>query len=56
LKLTFPTDGTVRLFGKDYKDNETAIYNKIGSIIETPGFYGNLTGYENLYILARLRG
>jgi ABC-2 type transport system ATP-binding protein/bacitracin transport system ATP-binding protein len=56
LKLTFPTDGTVRLFGKDYKGNEAAIYSKIGSIIETPGFYGNLTGYENLHILAKLRG
>lgn len=56
LKLTFPTDGAVRLFGKDYKDNEAGIYSKIGSIIETPGFYGNLTGYENLHILAELRG
>ena len=56
LKLTFPTDGAVRLFGKDYKDNAVALYRKIGSIIETPGFYGNLTGHENLQILAKLRG
>lgn len=56
LKLTFPTDGAIRLFGKDYKDNEEAIYSKIGLIIETPGFYGNITEYENLYILAKLWG
>jgi bacitracin transport system ATP-binding protein len=56
LQLTFPTDGSIRLFGKDYKDNAAILYNKIGSIIETPGFYGNLTGYENLQIIARLRG
>lgn len=32
------------------------LYSKVGSIIETPGFYSNLTGYENLQILAKLRG
>ena len=32
------------------------IYPKIGSIIETPGFYENLTAYENLEIIAKLRG
>ena len=32
------------------------IYPKIGSIIETPGFYENLTAYENLKIIAKLRG
>ena len=28
----------------------------IGAIIETPGFYPNLTGTENLEIFAKLRG
>lgn len=56
LKLTTPTDGNIRLFDKDYKENSKEIYPRIGSIIETPGFYENLTGKENLEILARLRG
>jgi bacitracin transport system ATP-binding protein len=56
LQLVSPTDGTIRLFGKDCRGNASALYNKIGSIIETPGFYGNLTGYENLQIIAKLRG
>lgn len=56
LQLVSPTDGTIRLFGKDCRGNAAALYNKIGSIIETPGFYGNLTGYENLQIIAKLRG
>lgn len=55
LQLSFPTDGNIRLFGKSYKENTATLYNKIGSIIETPGFYSNLTGHENLQILAKLR-
>lgn len=56
LQLAFPTGGNILLFGHNYKENVTSLYSKIGSIIETPGFYSNLTGYENLQILAKLRG
>lgn len=56
LNLARPTSGTIRLFGEDYKKQPAKTYRRIGSIIETPGFYDNLTGYENLKILARLRG
>lgn len=56
LQLVYPTEGTIRLFGTDYKVSMRTNYGKIGSIIETPGFYSNLTGYENLQILAKLRG
>ena len=56
LQLSFPTEGNIRLFGKSYKENTATLYNKIGSIIEIPGFYSNLTGHENLQILAKLRG
>lgn len=54
LQLVYPTNGTIQFFGTSNK--ESAIYGKIGSIIETPGFYNNLTGSENLKILACLRG
>ena len=56
LNLSKPSSGEIYLFGKDYKKNKKEIYSKIGSIIETPGFYENLTGYENLKILSHLRG
>lgn len=56
LQLAYKTDGIIRLFGKNYEEDVRTLYNKIGSIIETPGFYNNLTGSENLQILARLRG
>lgn len=56
LQLVQPTNGSIYLFGEDYEVNKKGIYGKIGSIIETPGFYENLTAYENLEILSRLRG
>lgn len=56
LNLTYKTSGEIKLFGKNINDNMKESYSKIGSIIESPGFYGNLTGKENLKILAKLRG
>lgn len=56
LNLSNPTRGAINLFGEDYKKNPLKTYRRIGSIIETPGFYENLTGRENLQLLARLRG
>ena len=56
LGLTTITSGDAFLFGKPVKGNQKEIYPRIGSIIETPGFYPNLTGYENLNYFAKLKG
>ena len=56
LGLTPITSGEVDVFGQNIKGHEKRIYPRIGAIIETPGFYPNLTGTENLQIFARLRG
>lgn len=56
LGLTSITSGEVDVFGRNIKGNEKYIYPRIGAIIETPGFYPNLTGTENLEIFAKLRG
>ena len=56
LGLTKPTDGEIKIYSKDIQGNEKKIYPRIGNLIESPGFYPNLTGTENLKILARLRG
>lgn len=56
LNLVYPSGGEILLFGKDPRKYSKEIYSKIGSIIETPGFYENLTAYENLKIIAKLRG
>ncbi len=56
LGLTSITSGEADVFGKNIKGQEKRVYPRIGAIIETPGFYPNLTGTENLDIFAKLRG
>ncbi|MDE7425595.1 MAG: ABC transporter ATP-binding protein [Lachnospiraceae bacterium] len=56
LNLVQPTSGTISIFNEDYLKCPLKTYRKIGALIETPCFYENLTGTENLKILARLRG
>lgn len=56
LGLTAPTYGDAEIFGKPFQGNEKKILPRIGSLIESPGFYPNLTATENLKIFARLRG
>ena len=56
LGLTTPTTGKIKIFGKNLRENEKKILPRIGSLIESPGFYPNLTATENLKIFADLRG
>lgn len=56
LGLTQPTSGEIRLWGEPLQGNERRILPRIGSLIESPGFYANLTATENLRIFATLRG
>ena len=55
LNLTSVTSGNAYIFGKSISEKHKEIYPRIGSIIETPGFYPHLSGHENLKIFARLR-
>ncbi len=56
LGLTQPTSGEVIIWGKPLQANEKKLLPRIGSLIESPGFYPNLTATENLRIFATLRG
>ena len=56
LNLVRPSGGTFFLFGRQNAGPDKQNYRRIGSVIETPAFYENLTARENLEILARLRG
>ncbi len=56
LGLTQPTSGEVTIWGKPLRTNEKKLLPRIGSLIESPGFYPNLTATENLRIFATLRG
>lgn len=56
LALTEPSSGEVYIFEKPLKGNEKKTLPRIGSLIDSPGFYPNLTATENLEIFAKLRG
>lgn len=56
LGLTKPTCGEIKILGKSLQGNEKKLLPRIGSLIESPGFYPNLTGTENLHVFATLRG
>jgi bacitracin transport system ATP-binding protein len=56
LGLTQPTSGEITIWGKPLASNEKKLLPRIGSLIESPGFYPNLTATENLRIFATLRG
>lgn len=50
LGLSFPTSGEIELFGKKDEAGIVRMRNKIGSIIEAPSLYPDLTAYQNLEI------
>ena len=57
LGLIRPDSGTIEILGKKMNPkNRFAINKKTGSLIESPGFYGHLTGQENLEIIAKYKG
>lgn len=56
LGLTRQTGGSFMIDGKKYPDDRVEILKEIGSFIEAPAFYGNLSGEENLEIIQRILG
>lgn len=54
LGLIKPTKGRVKIFGMDLTKNRINILRKVGSMVEAPSYYGNLTAYENLQVTAEL--
>lgn len=57
LGLVRPTAGDIRVLGKSMDSkNRLAVLRQVGSLIESPSYYGHLTGEENLRIVQTLRG
>ena len=56
LGLARPTSGTVEIFDQSLASNQGSILPRIGSLIESPSFYGHLTGPENLDLVRRIKG
>ena len=56
LGLTAPTKGSFEIDGKQFPNDRLSILKEVGSFIESPSFYANLTGRENLDIIRRILG
>lgn len=56
LGLTRPTSGSFVIDGMKYPENRMQILKEMGSFIEAPAFYGNLSGEENLDIVRKILG
>lgn len=53
--LIHPSDGDFRLFGKHPKE-DPFIYRRIGTLIEEPGIYKNMTALQNMHVKALAMG
>ena len=57
LGLVLPTAGSISVFGKEVNGhNRLDMLKQVGSLIESPSYYGHLTGEENLKVVQTLRG
>ena len=54
--LIRPTSGTINLFGMDLKTHPMKILSRMGSIVEKPDFYVNLSARKNLKLFAMISG
>jgi ABC-2 type transport system ATP-binding protein len=56
LGLVRPTRGRVLLFGRDVAKHSLEVLRRMGAIVETPAFYENFSGWDNLRIFAAMSG
>jgi lantibiotic transport system ATP-binding protein len=57
LGLVHPTQGNINVFDETITaKNRMDMLKHVGSLIESPSYYGHLTGEENLHIFQTLRG
>jgi ABC-2 type transport system ATP-binding protein len=54
LGLIKPTEGKSYLFGKSIEKHSIDLLRKVGSMVESPSYYGNLTAKENLEITRKI--
>jgi ABC-2 type transport system ATP-binding protein len=55
LGLIKPSGGTIKIFGENLNKHRPTILERTGSLIESPSYYGHLTGLENMKVMQRLR-
>ncbi|WP_440896694.1 ABC transporter ATP-binding protein [Amphibacillus sp. Q70] len=55
LGLIKPSEGDIQVFGKNLRKARSSILQNTGSLVESPSYYGHLTGLENMLVMKRLR-
>lgn len=56
LGLVRPTSGRVLLFGCDMAKHSLRVLGRVGAVVESPAFYENFSGWDNLRIFAAMSG
>lgn len=56
LGLIRPTSGEINVFNQPLVKNRMEILRRVGALVESPSYYGHLTGRENLEVTRRLLG
>ncbi|GAA0340194.1 ABC transporter ATP-binding protein [Bacillus carboniphilus] len=56
LGLMKPSEGNITIFGKDLVKNRMSILRDIGSLVESPSYYGHLNAIENLECVRKIIG
>ena len=56
LGLTEPTEGFATIAGRDCTRDPIGVKRSVGYLPDNVGFYGDMTGRENLYFTGRLNG
>jgi ABC-2 type transport system ATP-binding protein len=55
MNLIRPTEGAVLLFGRNVNQGPETL-RRVGALVESPSFYGYLSGWDNLKVLGRTAG
>ena len=55
LGLIKPSEATIHIFWESLNKRRSSILQRTGSLIESPSYYGHLTGLENMRVMQRLR-
>ncbi|MDU4694179.1 MULTISPECIES: ABC transporter ATP-binding protein [Paenibacillus] len=54
LGLIQPTSGSIHIFGSELQRDKLAILRRIGSLVESPSYYGHLSAIDNLEAIRRI--
>lgn len=54
LGLIQPTSGSIHIFGHELQRDKLAILRRIGSLVESPSYYGHLSAIDNLEAIRRI--